>query len=86
MKRRSLASLGMTGGLVAALSAPLTAQVPGLSGTLVVTNKQPSTATVIDVGTTRVERWIYQRGQGQFDAAFTFEDGKLVDIELLVNP
>lgn len=38
------------------------------------------------VGTTRVERWIYQRGQGQFDAAFTFEDGKLVDIELLVNP
>lgn len=38
------------------------------------------------VGTTRVERWIYQRGQGQFDAAFTFEDGKLVDIELLINP
>lgn len=35
------------------------------------------------IGTTRVERWTYDRGQGQFDAVFTFEDGKLVDIELL---
>ena len=38
---------------VCALAAPLTAQVSGLTGTLVVTNKQPSTATVIDVGTGR---------------------------------
>ncbi len=38
------------------------------------------------IGTTRVERWTYERGQGQFDAVFTFEDGKLVDIELLVDP
>jgi len=37
------------------------------------------------IGTTRVERWIYERGQGQFDAQLTFEDGKLVDIELLVK-
>jgi hypothetical protein len=31
----------------------------------------------------RAERWIYERGQGQFDAALSFEDGKLVGIELL---
>ncbi len=37
----------------------------------------------IVVGTVRAERWIYERGQGQFDAALSFEDGKLVDIELL---
>ena len=30
-------------------------------------------------------RWIYERGQGQFDAVFTFEDDKLVDIELLTR-
>jgi hypothetical protein len=35
------------------------------------------------VGTLRAERWIYERGQGQFDAALSFEDGKLVGIELL---
>jgi hypothetical protein len=37
----------------------------------------------IVVGTVRAERWIYERGQGQFDAALSFEDGKLVGIELL---
>ena len=36
-----------------ALAAPLLAQVPGLSGTLIVTNKTPSTATIIDVATGR---------------------------------
>lgn len=34
-----------------ALAAQALAQVPGLSGTLVVTNKTPSTATIIDVAT-----------------------------------
>ena len=34
-------------------------------------------------GTTRVERWTYDRGQGQFDAVLSFEDGKLVRIDLL---
>lgn len=33
------------------LAAPALAQVPGLSGTLIVTNKTPSTATIIDVAT-----------------------------------
>jgi hypothetical protein len=36
-------------------------------------------------GTTQAERWIYGRGQGQFDAMLTFEDGKLLRIELLTE-
>jgi YVTN family beta-propeller protein len=36
-----------------AFSEGAVAQVPGLSGTLIVTNKTPSTATIIDVGTGR---------------------------------
>ena len=40
----------------AALSSA-TAQVPGLSGTLVVTNKGPSTATIIDVASGRKKVW-----------------------------
>lgn len=36
---------------VAAAAAPLEAQVSGLSGTLIVTNKSPSTVTIIDVAT-----------------------------------
>ncbi len=41
--------------LILSLSAggPARAQVPGLAGTLVVTNKTPSTATIIDVGSGR---------------------------------
>jgi hypothetical protein len=35
------------------------------------------------VTTTRVERWTYDRGPGQFDAVLTFEDGKLVRIDVL---
>jgi hypothetical protein len=37
----------------------------------------------IVVGTLRTERWTYDRGRGQFDAVLSFEDGKLVSIELL---
>ncbi len=33
---------------------PVMAQVPGLTGTLVITNKRPSTATIIDVGSGRI--------------------------------
>jgi hypothetical protein len=39
--------------------------------------------SVVQTGTTRSERWTYERGQGEFDAQLTFEDGKLVRIELL---
>jgi hypothetical protein len=41
---------------------------------------------VVQTGTTRAERWIYERGQGQFDAQLTFEDDKLVRIDMLTEP
>ena len=44
------------------------------------------TGAVRQTGTTRAERWIYARGQGQFDAMLTFEDGKLLRIDLLKEP
>ena len=44
------------------------------------------TGAVKQTGTTHAERWIYGRGQGQMDALLTFEDGKLLRIELLIQP
>jgi hypothetical protein len=44
------------------------------------------TGAVRQTGTTHAERWIYGRGQGQMDALLTFEDGKLLRIELLTQP
>lgn len=41
---------------------------------------------VIVTGTTRLERWTYERGPGQFDALLSFDADKLVSIELLTNP
>ena len=41
---------------------------------------------VIQTGTTRAERWIYARGQGQADAQLTFEDDKLRRIDFLTAP
>jgi hypothetical protein len=41
---------------------------------------------VVETGTTRAERWVYQRGPGQFDAQLTFEDDKLVRIDFLTGP
>lgn len=35
---------------------------------------------------TRIERWTYARGQGQFDALLTFENGQLKRIDLLTSP
>ena len=37
------------------------------------------------IGTTRVERWTYDRGYGQFPALLTFEAGELKSIELLTR-
>jgi hypothetical protein len=39
----------------------------------------------IVIATTQVERWVYSRGQGQFDALLSFEDGELVRIEILTT-
>jgi hypothetical protein len=44
------------------------------------------TGAVRQTGTTHAERWIYGRGQGQMDALLTFEDGKLLRIELVTQP
>ncbi|HET7607820.1 MAG TPA: DUF2845 domain-containing protein [Gammaproteobacteria bacterium] len=44
------------------------------------------TGAVRQTGTTHAERWIYARGQGQFDAMLTFEDGKLRRIDLVTEP
>ena len=44
------------------------------------------TGAVVQTGTTTAELWIYARGQGQSDAQLTFEDGKLVRIDLLTEP
>ncbi|HZL93726.1 MAG TPA: DUF2845 domain-containing protein [Vicinamibacterales bacterium] len=37
------------------------------------------------IGTARIERWVYERGYGQFPARLTFEEGKLKTIELLTS-
>jgi hypothetical protein len=44
-----------------------------------------TTGALATVGTTRVERWTYDRGYGQFPALLIFEDGKLKRIELLTD-
>jgi hypothetical protein len=41
---------------------------------------------VIVTGTTRLERWTYDRGPGQFDAVLSFDSDKLVSIDLLTGP
>lgn len=36
-------------------------------------------------GTTRVERWTYDRRDGSFPALLTFEEGKLKSVELITK-
>ena len=51
-----------------------------------VLRRNPRNNTVAPTGDfTRTERWIYDRGQGQFDAQLTFEEGELVRIDLLTQ-
>src|SRR5690606_6349085 len=53
--RRRLGRLTAVGlALVAAFATLAEAQVPGLTGTLIVTNKKPSTATIVDAASGRV--------------------------------
>ena len=58
----------------ALLSAPLQAQVAGLTGTLVVTNKSPFTATIIDVATGRALATL-PTGRGPHEVALS-SDGR----------
>jgi hypothetical protein len=44
------------------------------------------TGAVRQTGTTHAEHWIYSRAQGQTDALLTFEDGKLLRIEIVTQP
>jgi hypothetical protein len=47
--------------------------------------RKSSRGGVNTVGSTRIERWTYDRGYGQFPALLTFEQGKLKSIELLAR-
>jgi hypothetical protein len=50
-------------------------------------NRNPRNRTVAPTGdVTRIERWIYERGHGRFEALLTFENGKLSSIDLLTKP
>ncbi len=51
---RHAIALGAASAACVAVAAPAASQVPGLTGTLVVTNKSPSTASIIDVGSGRM--------------------------------
>jgi DNA-binding beta-propeller fold protein YncE len=57
------------------VTASAAAQVPGLTGTLIVTNKTPSTATVIDVASGRIVSTI-PTGAGPHEVALS-RDGRL---------
>jgi YVTN family beta-propeller protein len=61
--------------IAAALPPRATAQVPGLTGTIVVTNKSASTATIIDVATGRALATL-PTGQGPHEIAIT-GDGRM---------
>jgi DNA-binding beta-propeller fold protein YncE len=61
--------------LAALASAPASAQVPGLGGTLIVTNKQPATATIVDVATGRTLATL-PTGNGPHEIALS-SDGRV---------
>jgi YVTN family beta-propeller protein len=72
--RRALFVTVVTGVTVAA-AAPATAQVSGLTGTLVITNKGPATATIIDVATGRALATL-PTGQGPHEVVMS-RDGRV---------
>jgi len=45
----------------------------------------PTGASIATQHVVRIERWTYDRGQGQFAAALTFEDGELKRIDLVTG-
>lgn len=74
------ASIALGAGLlvaIAAVATPAAAQVSGLAGTLIVTNKSPSTATIIDVGTGR-HLAIVPTGQGPHEIALSSDGSTAV--------
>jgi hypothetical protein len=43
------------------------------------------TGARVQSGTTLVERWTFERGQGEFDAVLRVEDGKLISVDFLTQ-
>lgn len=76
---RSSVRRGLPGLLFAALAVPpgAAAQVAGLTGTIVVTNKSPSTATIIDVGSGRILATL-PTGQGPHELVLSSDGGTAV--------
>jgi DNA-binding beta-propeller fold protein YncE len=66
--------MGRVCATLALAAASDSAQVPGLAGTIVVTNKTPSTATIIDVASGRILATL-PTGQGPHEIALT-SDGR----------
>ena len=64
-----------TAALAVLSASSLAAQVPGLAGTLVITNKAPATATIIDVGSGRVLATL-PTGQGPHEVVMS-RDGRV---------
>ncbi|MEZ4455506.1 MAG: YncE family protein [Gemmatimonadales bacterium] len=65
------------GAAVALLTAGAAAQVPGLTGTIIVTNKTPSTATIIDLGSGRILATL-PTGAGPHEVALSADGGMAV--------
>lgn len=79
MRFHPVRSALLTGALASAVGAPppVAAQVSGLTGTLVVTNKSVSTASIIDVGSGRILATL-PTGQGPHEVALSPDGGTAV--------
>ena len=75
LSRRSITSVAVLVSAVAALSSTAVAQVAGLAGTLVITNKGPFTATIIDVASGRALATL-PTGQGPHEVVLS-TDGRV---------
>lgn len=80
--RNSLVTVGMVAGeVVARCGEPKSKDIEDMP----VRVRHPN-GTIATTGVRHVERWTYDRGYGRFPALLTFEDGKLLSIELLTRP
>jgi hypothetical protein len=77
----AIVDVGMTAGqVVAKCGEPMSTEVETAP-----IKRRTASGGVTTTGTTRIERWTYDRGYGQFPALLTFTDGKLKSIELLTS-
>jgi len=75
LNRRSIVQAGIIAGLVVFAGSTAAGQVSGLTGTLIVTNKGPSTATIIDVASGRALATL-PTGQGPHEVVVS-RDGNI---------